>query len=171
MLFRSQYMQMLVDVPTWQAAYQKALAEGFEDGRAVEMADQAVLDSQGGGHNKDRSLVHRNHPFATMFYSYFSSMENLWAESLSQQNMKTIKGQFGFLRDFTLLLAIPTLGQALIFSALRGDDWDKDPEEWIKWVLQNIGGTALGMFVYARELSTLFSGFEYSGPPSGSYYQ
>ncbi len=166
-----QYMQMLVDVPTWQAAYQKALAEGFEDGRAVEMADQAVLDSQGGGHNKDRSLVHRNHPFATMFYSYFSSMENLWAESLSQQNMKTIKGQFGFLRDFTLLLAITTLGQALIFSALRGDDWDKDPEEWIKWVLQNIGGTALGMFVYARELSTLFSGFEYSGPPSGSYYQ
>ena len=160
-----QYMQMLVDVPTWQAAYQKALAEGYEENRAVEMADQAVLDSQGGGHNKDRSLIHRNHPFATMFYSYFSSMENLWAESLSQQKMKTIKGQAGFLRDFTLLLAIPSLGQALIFSALRGDDWDKDPEEWLLWVMQNIGGTALGMIVYLRELSTIFSGFDYSGPP------
>jgi len=160
-----QYMQMLVDVPTWQAAYQKALAEGLEENRAIEVADQAVLDSQGGGHNKDRSLIHRNHPFATMFYSYFSSMENLWAESLSQQKMKTIKGQAGFLRDFTLLLAIPSLGPALIFSALRGDDWDKDPEEWLLWVMQNIGGTALGMIVYLRELSTIFSGFDYSGPP------
>lgn len=160
-----QYMQMLVDVPTWQAAYQKALSEGYEENRAIEIADQAVLDSQGGGHNKDRSLIHRNHPFATMFYSYFSSMENLWAESLSQQQMKTIKGQVGFLRDFTLLLAIPSLGQALIFSALRGDDWDKEPEEWLKWVFGSIGGTALGMFVWMREFSTLFSGFEYSGPP------
>ena len=160
-----QYMQMLVDVPTWQAAYQKSLAEGYDENRAIEIADQVVLDSQGGGHNKDRSLIHRNHPFATMFYSYFSSMENLWAESLSQQQLKTIKGQAGFLRDFTLLLAIPSLGQALIFMSLRGDDWDKEPEEWLKWILGSIGGTALGMFVWLRELSTLFSGFEYSGPP------
>lgn len=161
-----QYMQMLVDIPTWHGAYQKALAEGHSESRSREIADQVVLDSQGGGHNKDRSIVHRNHPFLTMFYSYFSSMENLWAESASSQDYKSIKGQVGFLRDATLLLLIPSVGQAIIFSALRGDDWDdKDTKDWMLEMLGSIGGTALGMFIILRECAAVFSGFGYQGPP------
>src|SRR5688572_7953070 len=48
-----QTMQRVADVPTWLGAYEKAMAAGEPEARAVALADQAVLDAQGGGQIKD----------------------------------------------------------------------------------------------------------------------
>ena len=37
-------VQQAVDVPTWQGAYEKAVAEDNDEERAIALADQAVID-------------------------------------------------------------------------------------------------------------------------------
>ena len=69
-----QKCQAMVDYPTWLGAYEKAVAEGNDEARAISLADQAVIDSQGGGQIKDLSEVQRGHPawkLFTNFYSFF----------------------------------------------------------------------------------------------------
>jgi hypothetical protein len=41
--------QQIVDIPTWVGAYEKAIADQQPEDRAVALADQAVIDAQGGG--------------------------------------------------------------------------------------------------------------------------
>src|SRR5262245_65343097 len=58
-----QQMQRIVDVITWLGAYEKAMAAGEADpARVIQLADQAVLDSQGAGQIKDLAEVRRGGP-------------------------------------------------------------------------------------------------------------
>lgn len=47
-----QKLQLVADIPTWWGAYEKAMAEADDEGRAVALADQAVLDAQGVGRSR-----------------------------------------------------------------------------------------------------------------------
>ncbi|MBK8772851.1 MAG: hypothetical protein IPM06_20805 [Rhizobiales bacterium] len=60
-------MQRTVDLPTWWGSYDKALAEGNDEARAVSLADQSVKDSQGSGLVMDQSAIERGGPFVKLF--------------------------------------------------------------------------------------------------------
>jgi hypothetical protein len=160
-----QKMQMVADVPTWVGAYEKALAGGVDDSAAVALADEAVLASQGGGTTKDLSAVQRNMPFLTQFYSYFNTTMNLVVEKSATTDFKNPRAVAGWVGDMVLLTVIPAILPALITYMLKGGDED-DPEKLAKKLLEWQAGYLLGMFVGLRELPTLWSPFDYGGPPA-----
>ena len=161
-----QKMQLVADVPTWIGSYEKALAQGRDEATAVAMADQGVLDSQGGGQTKDMAELQRKHPLLGMFYSYFNVTYNLAAESTARTDFKNPLALAGWVSDMTLLLVIPALGPAILLELLRGGG-DDDPEKWGKKLLEWQASYLLGTVMGLRETSGLVAGFDYAGPPVG----
>lgn len=161
-----QKMQLVADVPTWIGQYEKALAEGKDDAMAVSLADQAVLDSQGGGQTKDMAELQRKHPMLSLFYSYFNVTYNLIAESTAKTDFKSPAAVAGWMSDMALLAIVPALLPQIILALLRGEDAD-DPEKVAKNLVEWQAGYMLGTAMFARELSGPVSGFDYAGPPAG----
>lgn len=167
LFYLMQKMQLIADVPTWIGAYEKALAEGVDEAAAVASADQAVLDSQGGGQTKDTARIQREHPFLAMFYSYFSVTYNLMAESTGKTNFRSPASIAGWFTDMALLAVIPALGPSLLVAMLRGEGDDKEWDWWVKKLAEWQAGYLLGTMVGLREVSGAVSGFDYAGPPVG----
>jgi hypothetical protein len=161
-----QKMQMVADVPTWIGAYEKALNEGADQATAVQLADEAVLSSQGGGNTRDLAAVQRDMPFLTQFYSYFSTTLQLVAESTAKTDFKNPRAAAGWLGDMALLTVIPAILPALITYLLKGGGDDDEPEDWAKRLAEWQASYMLGMFVGLRELPALWSPFDYGGPPA-----
>lgn len=161
-----QKMQLIADVPTWIGQYEKSLAEGKDDATAVAMADQAVLDAQGGGQIKDLSEFQRKHPMLTMFYSYFNTTFNLVVESTAKTNFKNPMAVAGWLSDMALLLVVPAILPNLIIALAQGFESD-DPEEWAKKLLQWQISFLMAPVLFVREFSGAVQGFDYAGPPAG----
>jgi hypothetical protein len=173
--------QLTVDVPTWLGAYEKAMADPAnvrEDGtideaRVVALADQAVLDSQGGGQIKDMASVQRGSAYLkllTNFYSFFNTTFNLWSESVHEAQYRKWKsdGQAmivgRLMVDYLALFLIPaTLGTVVRGLMKSGDD--DDDESFVKDIvganLAYMAGTMVGL----RELGGAVQGFtNYEGP-------
>ena len=167
LFYLMQKMQLIADVPTWIGAYEKALAEGVDEAAAIASADQAVLDSQGGGQTKDTARIQREHPFLAMFYSYFSVTYNLMAESTGKTNFRSPASIAGWFTDMALLAVIPALGPSLLVAMLRGEGDDKEWDWWVKKLAEWQAGYLLGTMVGLREVSGAVSGFDYAGPPVG----
>jgi hypothetical protein len=161
-----QKMQKVADVPTWIGAYDKAKDGGATEEESSALADQAVLDSQGGGQIKDLAELQRKHPMLSMFYSYFNVTYNLAAESTAKTDFKSPAAVAGWMADMMLLMVIPAIGPAMILELLRGGGSD-DPEEWAKMLAEWQAGYLLGTVMLLRELSGTVSGFDYAGPPAG----
>lgn len=169
-----QKMQLIADVPTWIGAYEKALAEGHVEVDAVALADQAVLDSQGGGQLKDQAGVQRGGELAkvlTMFYSYFSTTLNLTAEQWARLDGRSATSIGRYAANMALLTVIPAIAPAMIIEALKGggDDWD-DPDRMAAKLAEWQVSYLIGLLVGVRELNSLAPilvgdrGFDYSGP-------
>jgi hypothetical protein len=158
-------MQMVTDIPTWLAAYEKAMAENVDEARAVDLADSTVLETQGGGQIKDLARVQRGGPLLklwTNFYSYFNVTYNMTAESFR----RTLRhpSQVGRLAvDLFLLYVVPSVLATLIKEGLRGDTDDKD--KLLEKIVREQAGYILGTVLLARELSGAVQGFYgYEGP-------
>jgi Large polyvalent protein associated domain 22/Large polyvalent protein-associated domain 3 len=136
-----QSLQLVADMPTWWGAYQKALADpalidaenGVDEATAIARADQAVLDSQGGGQIKDLARVQRGgniQKLFTLFYGYFSAAYNLGVDRTKQTNFKSPIEVMGLAWDFLLLYSVPSVLSTLLVEAFTpsgddGDDWEK----------------------------------------------
>lgn len=146
-------MQMAVDVPTWLGAYEKAISEGNSDERAGQLADQAVIDAQGGGQMKDLSAIERGGPaqkLFTVFYSFMSTALNVGVA----QTM-TEKSKAKLVADYLLLYTVPAvLTVALKDALMPGDsgDWD-DPEKILRKLLEAQLDNLFGLMVGVRELA------------------
>lgn len=164
--------QMIADVPTWLGAYEKALDANPNDDRlAVSLADQAVIDSQGGGQIKDLASVQRGGPLLklwTNFYSYFNVTYNLTAESFGRTNFKSPEQVARLAGDMLLLYTVPVLLGMLIKDAVRGDD--SDDEFWERFQREQ-AGYAMGTMVGLREVSSAVQGFRgYEGPAGTRFF-
>ncbi|MBK9497112.1 MAG: hypothetical protein IPO08_21875 [Xanthomonadales bacterium] len=70
-------MQTAVDIPTWWAGYEKAMADPANNGdeaRAVMLADQVVKDSQGSGLQMDLTAVERSTGALRLFTGFMMFM-------------------------------------------------------------------------------------------------
>ena len=173
-----QKLQAMVDYPTWLGAYAKAIDDPaninpdgtINEARAAALADQAVLDAQGGGQIKDLAEVQRGNPLLklfTNFYSYFNVLYNLTTE----QTKKRVKAKeyAGLMGDYLLLMVVPAVLSAIIRNAVKGED---DEDEYVKAIASELVGYPFGMFVGLREVAgaaQLAAGvgnpaFGYAGP-------
>lgn len=165
LFYLMQKMQLIADVPTWWGAYDKAIDQGLSEEQAVRMADQAVIESQGGGQTKDLAAVQRDHPILTMFYSYFSGTYNLMAESTASTNWRSPASIAGWMGDMAMLAVIPAIGPSLLMMLLKGEGSDDDDlatwgERLLSWQAAYLMGAVVGL----REASGLVAGYDYTGP-------
>lgn len=156
--------QLIADVPTWTGMYEKQIDEGQSHERAVALADQAVIDSQGGGQIKDLAGVQRGGAFQklwTNFYSWFNVAYNQLAESTNNVKRVGPSGVPLLAVDFLLIAVVPALMASLMRAAIAGDDDD----ELKKRILNDQLGGYLGFMFGMRELGAMFGvGAGYTGP-------
>lgn len=143
-------VQQMVDVPTWLGAYEKALASGNDEKRAIALADQAVIDSQGGGQTKDLAAIERGGQAAklfTVFYSFMNTTANLLVASKMGPDSKA-----KFAANLLLLTVVPALLGSILKDALTpGDSGDDDREKLAKKLAGEQLSYLLGLVVVGRE--------------------
>jgi hypothetical protein len=149
-----QKVQLVADVPTWLGAYRKALDTGSDEATAVALADQAVIDSQGGGQIKDLAEVQRG-PAAfklfTNFYSFFSTTYNLAVERTKATDIKNPLEVGRLAVDYLLLFIVPATLGALLKAALKGEI--DDEEKLAKKIAAENLSYLLGTMVLLREIA------------------
>ncbi len=147
-------MQLAVDVPTWLGAYEKAIVEGADESKAVALADQAVIDSQGGGQIKDLAGIQRGgalQKLFTNFYSYFNTTWNLAAERTRATDFRK-PGQVAALAvDYLLLYTVPAVLGSLLKQLISSDDEDED--EMARRLIGEQISYLMGSFVGLREVT------------------
>lgn len=151
-----QLTQIAVDTPTWWGQYQKSLTQGHDEAKAVAMADQAVLDAQGGGQIKDLAAIQRGgaaQKLFTTFYSYFNTTFNLSAEAVRRTDFKDPNSVLRLGASYLMLYAIPAAMGTLIHSAVAGgkDDWKL--KTLAKHLVNDQMGYLLGTMVGVREIT------------------
>lgn len=159
--------QMTVDMPTWLGAYNKALAEGNTETRAIALADRAVIDSQGSGRVQDLSGVERGNAWAklfTVYYTFFNTALNL--AMVSRYTKKPLEAAVDMMMILMLQPVMESVFRSLLDAA--GDDEELD-EDWALKAAGKAGrdviGFNLGLFAGLREISYITSDYNtYSGP-------
>lgn len=159
--------QMAVDMPTWLGAYNKALAEGNTDQRAIALADRAVIDSQGSGRVQDLSGVERGNAWNklfTVYYTFFNTALNL--AMVSRYTKKPLEAAVDMMMILVLQPVIESVLRSLLDAA--GDDEELD-EDWVLKAAGKAGrdviGFNLSLFAGLREISYIVSDYNsYSGP-------
>lgn len=166
--------QMMVDIPTWAAVYEKQMSvDPTDEKRAIAIADQTVLDTQGGGQVKDLAGVQKGSPLKklwTNFFSYFSVTYNLLTESVKARKFDSVEELGRFAVDFMLLVPIPAALGMFLRDAIKGElDFDDD-ELWKKLAQEN-ASYLTGLLVGVREISSVIQGFHgYSGPAGTRFF-
>ncbi len=167
-------VQLLVDIPTWFGAYEKALHEGHSDAEAVDLADWAVMNSQGSGRPGDLSAVERGNPWQklfTVFYTFFNTALNLAVVSGKTQSTMKAAAQI-----LTICILQPVLEYGIREAAaafLGQEDDDDEDEFWVK----HLKGAAIaslqfdaGMVWGVREFASAMSDYGYRGPTAMRKY-
>jgi hypothetical protein len=142
--------QQTVDVPTWLGAYDKAIREGNDEDRAIALADQAVIDAQGGGQLKDVAAIERGGQalkLFTVFYSFMNTAFNLGvAETMTESSKARLAAKY------LMLYSVPAVLGTLLKDALTpGDAGDDDWEKLAKKLAAAQLSYLMGLMVVTRE--------------------
>ena len=167
--------QQMVDVPTWWGAYEKAIHEGNDDSRSRDLADQAVIDSQGSGMTKDLARIERGGPLQklfTTFYSFMNTALNVGTERTMKSNtVGGARARGRLAAEMLMLYAAPVVLIHFFKNAITpGDSDDKDLKSTAKNLAAEGADYMLGQVVGIREFSGVFkalagiSARSYSGP-------
>lgn len=149
--FLMMQFQRMVDTPTWHGAYEKAISEGNDEDRAVGLADQAVIDSQGGGQTKDLSAIERGGPAQKLFTTFYSFMNTV--ANLGYGSART-KEAGAKAADVLLLAVVPAVLGALLKDALTpGDSGDDDWKKLTRKLLGEQLSYLMGTMVVSREFA------------------
>ena len=159
--------QMTVDLPTWLGAYNKALAEGNTDQRAIALADRAVIDSQGSGRVQDLSGVERGNAWAklfTVYYTFFNTALNL--AMVSRYTKKPLEAAVDMMMILMLQPVMESILRSLLDAAANDEELD---DEWVEEAAKKAGrdiiGFGMGLFVGLREVQYIANEYSmYSGP-------
>jgi hypothetical protein len=156
------YMDRIVSVPTWMAAYSNAIGAGMAEQDAVYAADKAVRQSQGAGSPKDMAAIVRGTgrwgeatKLFTMFYSYFSAQYQRQrtlardiggADGRHPRNLPKLASRAFF------LLVVPPLLTELIKAGVTGGGGPDDDEWWAQWLARKLLANALGPIPLVRDV-------------------
>jgi hypothetical protein len=159
--------QLMIDIPTWLAAYENARAKNRSEEDASAMADQAVIDAQSSGLRKDLSGVQRSRMFQafTVFYAYFSATYQATAESIAaaRRNEWSPAAIAKLAGDFILLYSLPAAMVAASRALMSSGD-DDDNDGFVSIMIKEHLSMMAGNFLGIRDLAGAFEGYRYSGP-------
>ena len=141
--------QRMVDVPTWLGAYEKAITDGQDEKRAVALADQTVIDSQGGGQTKDLSAIERGPQALKLFTTFYSFMNT--ALNLGVASKMTPRSRARFAADMLLLYVVPAVLGSMLKDAITPGDGGDDDEALARKLAAEQLSYLLGMVVIGRE--------------------
>lgn len=171
-------LQLIADMPTWWGAYQKALAQApvdmdaeLAEERAVKLADQSVIDAQGGGQTKDLAAVQRSQllKLFTVFYGYFSTTYNLGVERAKATNFRSPLEVMHLAWDYLLLFSAPAVLATIMKSALTPGGEDDDPEKLAKKLASEQISYLMGMMIGVREATSFVQGITGTSQYGGGY--
>jgi hypothetical protein len=180
--FLQGYMDILVAMPQWMAAYtadiQKQHLAGKEvnENEAITVADETVQSTQGSGDPIDLASVQRGGEFyklLTMFFTPFLPVTNKQIEVYEKLRdngvVKTLPEVMGYL---SLWILFPAMASGLLTGQTPASDDDAD--EWIRWTItetikQQFGGWILlrdaASFVFSQNKGT--TGYRMTAAQSG----
>ena len=143
-------MQQVVDTAIWHGALAKAMDNSKDLDTAVKLADQTVLDTQGGGQIKDLSEFERGSNTQKLFTVFYAYMNTALNQGFVE--VKTQKSKAKLAADLMMIYVVPTVLTALMKSALIPGD---DDEDLTKKLAKEQISFLLGLFVGGRELAQL----------------
>ncbi|MFZ5565976.1 MAG: hypothetical protein ACOY95_03135 [Pseudomonadota bacterium] len=157
-------MQTAVDIPTWWGAYEKAIDGGRDEQTAVAMADQAVIDAQGSGLQKDLASVERATGALRLLTGFMSFMNTTM--NVNYRVLKSDQSVGAKAVDLVLVNAVPAMLSVLLGAMLvpGGED---DPEKLAKKYLVEQTSFIFGQMIGFREIAQL--GAAFNGEPGGDY--
>ena len=143
-------IQQVVDTAIWHGALAKAMDSGKDLDTAIKLADQTVLDTQGGGQIKDLSEFERGSNTQKLFTVFYAYMNTALNQGFVEA--KTQKSKAKLAADLMMIYVVPTALTALMKSALiPGDDDDDLAKKLAKEQISFL----LGLFVFGREMTQL----------------
>ncbi len=143
-------VQQVVDTAIWHGALAKAMDSGKDLDTAIKLADQTVLDTQGGGQIKDLSEFERGSNTQKLFTVFYAYMNTALNQGFVE--VKTQKSKAKLAADLMMIYVLPTALTALMKSALIPGD---DDEDLAKKLAKEQISFLLGLFVGGRELTQL----------------
>jgi len=156
------YMDRLVSVPTWMAAYESALASGMDEQDARYAGDKVVRKSQGAGGPKDLAAIQRGTgkwgealKLFTMFYSYFSAQyqrERTLARDIGGADVRRSRSAPQLAARAFFLLVLPPMLVEVLRTAVGAKGGPDDEEWWAQWTMRKLLANALGPIPVVRDL-------------------
>lgn len=143
-------VQQIVDTAIWHGALAKAMDNGKDLDTAIKLADQTVLDTQGGGQIKDLSEFERGSNTQKLFTVFYAYMNTALNQGFVEA--KTQKSKAKLAANLIMIYVIPNALNAMIRSALIPGD---DDEDLAKKLAKEQISFLLGLFVGGRELTQL----------------
>ena len=143
-------VQQIVDTAIWHGALAKAMDSGKDLDTAIKLADQAVLDTQGGGQIKDLSEFERGSNTQKLFTVFYAYMNTALNQGFVEA--KTQKSKAKLAANLMMIYVVPTALTALMKSALIPGD---DDEDLAKKLAKEQISFLLGLFVGGREMAQL----------------
>ena len=143
-------MQQVVDTAIWHGALAKAMDSGKDLDTAIKLADQAVLDTQGGGQIKDLSEFERGSNTQKLFTVFYAYMNTALNQGFVE--VKTQKSKAKLAANLMMIYVIPNALNAMMKSALIPGD---DDEDLAKKLAKEQISFLLGLFVGGREMAQL----------------
>ncbi len=143
-------IQQIVDTAIWHGALAKAMDNGKDLDTAIKLADQTVLDTQGGGQVKDLSEFERGSNTQKLFTVFYAYMNTALNQGFVE--VKTQKSKAKLAANLIMIYVIPNALNAMIRSALIPGD---DDEDLAKKLAKEQISFLLGLFVGGRELAQL----------------
>lgn len=144
--------QQVVDTVTWWGAFEKAMAEGNSEERAIGLSDQAVLDSQGGGQLKDLSANERGGPALKLFTVYYSYMNTMLNLGVAEQMTNKQRGK-RLANQLLIFTVAPMLGLAIKEGLTPGGDDEWDWGKIAKKMAAEQIAYLMGLMIVVREFS------------------
>lgn len=143
-------VQQIVDTAIWHGALAKAMDNGKDLDTAIKLADQTVLDTQGGGQIKDLSAFERGSNTQKLFTVFYAYMNTALNQGFVEA--KTQKSKAKLAANLMMIYVVPTALTTLMKSALIPGD---DDEDLAKKLAKEQISFVLGLFVFGRELTQL----------------
>lgn len=171
-----------VDMPTWIAGYNNAIAEGKTDADAIQFADRMVARAQASGLQADRSAFERGTlgssarqqglvRLFTALGSYMFAKGNIAYERVRRGgaeidgfNLKSAIAAFSTTFDLALLFTLEAILYNAIKGTLPGGD-DEDDDSWAEFLAKETALSIMSTMPIIRDVGSALSGFE----PGGAY--
>lgn len=165
--------QKFADHIVWRAAFEQAIREFPEDEqKAIDVADQQVLDTQSSGAMKDLPGIQTGgeaKKLLTMFYTWFSSRHNLTTEAFSEARragfFTSRRGAPAFGLKMLTLYTVPIVIEGMLMAGIRKACGGKDDDKSVlEWLAREHLAAFMSNYPGVRELANAALNRPYNGP-------